>query len=130
MTAHTPPQRFVAYLHLADRPGTLSAVAEVVSTRGVSIEFLATGDVGDGITVMTLGFATSDRLQRLIERTLARLAVVEDVRILAADDPQVLAAGVIHPDPSAPMTAPKAPAAASRPAIPTSNDAIWVVTAP
>ncbi len=95
----TPAQRYVAYLRVTDRPGTLTAVAEVVSTRGISIESFATGDFRDGSAVMTLVFATSERLQRLIERTLNRLAVVRRVTVLPAGDPQVLATGVVHPDP-------------------------------
>ncbi len=48
---------------------------------------------------MTLVFSTSERLQRLIERTLNRLAVVERVTVLPAGAPEVLATGVVHPDP-------------------------------
>lgn len=99
MTEPVPPQRYVAYLRVTDRPGTLTAVAEVVSTRGISIESFATGDFADGTAVMTLVFTTSERLQRLIERTLNRLAVVRSVAVLPASDPQVLATGVVHPDP-------------------------------
>lgn len=99
----TPPastHRYVAYLRATDRPGTLTAVAEVVSTRGISIESFATGDFEEGTAAMSLVFATSERLQRLIERTLGRLAVVQGVTILPAGDPQVLAAGVVHPGPA------------------------------
>ncbi|MGV8909240.1 MAG: ACT domain-containing protein [Propionicimonas sp.] len=99
MTEAPKPQRYVAYLRVADRPGTLTAVAEVVSTRGISIESFATGDFRDGSAVMSLVFTTSERLQQLIERTLNRLAVVQDVTVLPAGHPQVLATGVVHPDP-------------------------------
>ena len=99
MTEPAQPQRYVAYLRVTDRPGTLTAVAEVVSTRGISIESFATGDFAGGTAVMTLVFTTSERLQRLIERTLNRLAVVVRVIVLPAGDPQVLATGVVHPDP-------------------------------
>ena len=88
--------RFVAYVRTADRHGSLTAVAEVISGRGVSIESFATGDRrGEGV-LLILVFATSQRLQTLIERTLLGLAGVEAVTMLLADAPEVRAAGVVH----------------------------------
>lgn len=91
-----PLIRYVAYVRAVDRPGSLTAVAEVVSSRGVSIEALDTGDFREGTALMTLLFSTSQRLLGVLQRTLERLEVVSSVRILPADDPHVLAAGVVH----------------------------------
>lgn len=88
--------RYVAYVRAADRPGSLTAVAEVISGRGVSIEFFATGDRRGNTVLLTLVFATSHRLQSLIERTLLGLSGVEEVTMVSADSPQVRAAGVVH----------------------------------
>lgn len=90
------PRRYVASIRALDRSGSLTAVAEVVSSRGVSIESFSTRDFRQGTAVMTVVFTTNERLQRLIERTLRRLAVVSEVLVLPADDPRVLAAGVVH----------------------------------
>lgn len=45
--------RYVAYVRAADRPGSLTAVAEVISGRGVSIEFFATGDRRGNTVLLT-----------------------------------------------------------------------------
>ncbi len=92
-------RRFVAYARSLDLPGALTAVADVVSSRGVSIDSFATGEVVDGAAVLTLVFSTSDRLERLIARTLSRVAVVTEVLVLPVDDPDVLAVGVVHATP-------------------------------
>ncbi|MFZ2624451.1 MAG: hypothetical protein WAX29_04320 [Propionibacterium sp.] len=93
------PRRYVACVRAADRPGSITAMAEVVSSRGVSIQSFATGCTRDGTAMITMLFATSERLERVIRRTLARLAIVEEVVVLPADDPRVLAVGVVHPAP-------------------------------
>lgn len=98
--------RYVAYVRGLDRAGSLTAVAEVVSSRGVSIESFATGDFRDGTAVMTVLFTTNQRVQRLIERTLRRLAVVSEVIVLPADDQRVLAAGVVHASSGLPIHPP------------------------
>ena len=60
--------RYVAYVRAQDRPGSLTALAEVVSSRGLSMDSLATGDVRDGTAVVILSFTASERLARLVER--------------------------------------------------------------
>lgn len=93
------PHQYVAYVLAADRPGSVTAMAEVVSSRGVSIESFATGDIRGGTAMITMIFSTSERLERVIRRTLQRLAIVLEVAVLRSDDPQVQAAGVVHPAP-------------------------------
>lgn len=91
--------RYVAYVRAVDRPGSLTAVAEVVGSRGLSMDSLASGDVRDGTAVVILSFTASERLRRLVERTLARLAAVTSVEVLPADDPAVQASGVMQASP-------------------------------
>lgn len=88
--------RYVAYVRGAHRSGTLTTVAEVVSARGVSIESIASGEVRDATALLTVVFTTSTRLERVIERTLGRLAVVSSVQVYRASDPAVRAAGVVE----------------------------------
>ncbi len=95
----TAPTRYVAYVRAVDRPGALTSIAEVVSSRGVSVESFTSGDRRDHTALLTLVFATSARLRTVIERTLGRLAVVSSVLVLRADAPQVRAAGVVHAAP-------------------------------
>ena len=92
----TPEPRYVAYVRTADRPGSLTALAEVVSGRGLSVDSLASGDVEDGTAVVIVSFTASPRLARLVERTLDRLAVASSVTVLPADDPAVRASGVVE----------------------------------
>lgn len=93
------PHQFAAYVRTVDRPGTVAALAEVVSSRGVSIESFATSDLKGGSATITMTFSTSERLERVIAKTIQRLAIVVEVTVLRTDDPQVLAAGVVHPAP-------------------------------
>ncbi|MGO1317432.1 MAG: ACT domain-containing protein [Cellulomonadaceae bacterium] len=92
----TPDVRWVAFVRGADRTGTLTAITGVFSSRGVNFESLATGDVGGGTGLMIIVFTASERLQRLLARTLARLTAVHSVAVRRADDPTVRAAGVVH----------------------------------
>lgn len=102
-------EHWVALIRGTDRPGTLTAVTSVFSTRGVSFDSLATGSVdegagehpgevhGSGLVAVT--FTTTLRRQTQLMRTVARLAEVRDVRVARADDPRVRAAGVVLPGP-------------------------------
>lgn len=89
-------QRWVAAISSDDRPGTLTALAEVFSTRGVSFDSLSTGAVeGAGAAIMVT-FAATARRQHLLARTLERLAVVRSVTVRAADDPCVRAVAALR----------------------------------
>ncbi|MFT3862443.1 hypothetical protein [Micropruina sp.] len=91
--------RFVAYVRAADRPGSLTAVAEVVSGRGVSVEFFVSGERRGSSVLLIFVFAASPRLHGQIQRTLMGLSGVESVTMVPADSPEVLAAGVVHTRP-------------------------------
>lgn len=92
----TVEQRWVSFVHGADRTGTLTALASVFSTRGVSFDSIGTGDVSDGIGLVVVTFTASERRQGLLTRTLRRLAAVRSVEVYRADDPAVRAAGVVR----------------------------------
>ncbi len=98
--------RWVALVHGEDRPGTLTALASVFSSRGVSFESLATGAVDGEIGTIAVTFTTTPRRQALLIRTVARLAVVSAVRVRRADDPQVLAAAILHLPAGTPFAVP------------------------
>lgn len=91
-------RRWVAFVHGADATGTLTALASVFSTRGVSFDSLSTGDVvdGDGVGLIVVTFTATERRQRLLMRTVRRLAAVRAAEVRAADDPSVRAAAVVH----------------------------------
>lgn len=89
-------RRWVAFLRGADATGTLTALAGVFSTRGVSFDSLATGHAVDGEGLIVVTFSATERRQRLLVRTVRRLAVVRAVQVRAADDPEVRAAAVVH----------------------------------
>ncbi|MEV7974235.1 lactate dehydrogenase [Cellulomonas sp. NPDC089187] len=76
-------QRWVAELTGDDRTGTLMAVASVFASRGVSFDSLHTGDTRDGAGDITVTFTASERRQRLLIRTVARLQSVRQVRVRA-----------------------------------------------
>lgn len=92
----TGEQHWVALVHGADRPGTLTAVTSVFSSRGVSFDSLSTGSVDAGRGTIAVTFCASGRRQAQLLRTVARLAEVRDVRVRRADDPLVRAAAVVE----------------------------------
>lgn len=87
--------RWVVFVRVADRNGALTALAGVFSERGVSFESLNTLDVYGGAGLMSISFVSSDRLARVLVRTLDRLAVVSGSLLRQADDPQVRAVAVV-----------------------------------
>ena len=90
-------QQWVAFVTVDDRNGALTATTECFSTRGVSFASVNTLDVHAGIGTLAFLFAGSDRIARLMGRTLGRVATVRDVRIAHADDPQVRALAQVRP---------------------------------
>ncbi|VTR76402.1 hypothetical protein [Cellulomonas hominis] len=103
--------RWVAFVAGADATGTLTAVAGVFSTRGVSFDSLSTGDVADGVGLIVVTFTASERRQRLLMRTVRRLAAVRSAEVRRAEDPAVRAAAVVHLPATADGFAPPADAA-------------------
>lgn len=102
----TPDIRWVLLVRGEDRPGTLTAVTGVFSSRGVSFESLAIGDVVYATGLMPIVFTASERLARVLVRSLERLAVVRDVRLERADNPQLRAVAAFELPAGAPFEAP------------------------
>lgn len=97
--------RWVAFVRADDRTGTVSALAGVFATRGVSIASLATGDIR-GFPGLVVTFRTGERRQKLLMRTVERLPMVGGVVVRRADDLGVRAAAVIHLPVGTPFTPP------------------------
>ncbi|QTE30928.1 ACT domain-containing protein [Pengzhenrongella sicca] len=89
-------ESWVVLVRGADRPGTLTALTGVFSTRGVSFESLTTGAVDGDVGTIAVTFRATPRRQQLLVRTVERLSVIHSVRVRAADDPAVRAAGVVR----------------------------------
>jgi len=99
-------ERWVALVRGADRPGTLTALTSVFSTRGVSFESLATGAVDGDVGAIAVTFRATARRQHLLVRTVERLSVVRSVEVRSAEDPAVRAAGVVVMPDHVPFTPP------------------------
>ena len=88
--------RWVAFVSVADRSGSLAAMTECFSTRGISFEAVSTLDIFDGHGTVAFVFAGTERIARILARTLARLTDVSDVTLSSADDPAVRAVAHAH----------------------------------
>ncbi|MBB2975590.1 acetolactate synthase small subunit [Microbacterium endophyticum] len=87
--------RWVAFVTVADRSGTVTALANMFSTRGVSFESFHTLSVRDGVGRMSITFRGSERLSRVLVRTLERLDVVRSVQLENTGDERVRAIAVL-----------------------------------
>ncbi len=83
----SPDIRWIALVHSADRTGSLTAVTSVFANRGVSFDSLNAAP-RDAAGVITIEFTASERLARVICRTLERLAVVSSVQREAVPAPE------------------------------------------
>ena len=88
--------RWVAFVRADHRTGTVAALAGVFSTRGVNFDSLATGDVTREEALVIVTFCASERRQRVLVRSVARLAAVRSVLVRRAEDHGVRAAAVVH----------------------------------
>ncbi|WP_344071574.1 hypothetical protein [Microbacterium sediminicola] len=99
MTADAPRggihERWVVFVAAEDRSGALTALAETFSARGVSFTSFTTLLVHDGVGVMSITFAASERLARVLVRTLDRLAVVRTTTLRHLRDDTVRATAVV-----------------------------------
>jgi acetolactate synthase small subunit len=87
--------RWVVFITAVDRSGTISAVTETFSSRGVSFESLNTLDVHDGRGRLSVTFRGSPRIARELVRTLERLIVVRAVVLMRAEDSALQAVAVV-----------------------------------
>ncbi|MAM54187.1 MAG: hypothetical protein CMH35_04960 [Microbacterium sp.] len=89
-------ERWVVFVRVADRSGTLTALSECFSTRGVSFEAFSTLDVHGGEGHMAITFRASRRLAEVLVRTLGRFTAVRGVRLERAGDPRVRATAAVE----------------------------------
>ena len=89
-------ERWVVFVRAADRSGTLTALSECFSTRGVSFEAFSTLDVHGGEGHMAITFRASRRLAEVLVRTLGRFTAVRGVRLERAGDPRVRATAAVE----------------------------------
>lgn len=88
-------ERWIVFVRADDRSGVLSALAETFATRGVSFTSFATLSVDDGVGTMSIVFRGSERLARVLVRTLDRLAFTRGISLVRAADPGVRAVAVV-----------------------------------
>jgi acetolactate synthase small subunit len=98
-------ERWVAFVRADDRSGVLTGLAGVFSTRGVSFESFDTLDAHGGVALMSVTFRASERLARVLMRTVERLAPVHSVAIERADDARVRAVAIVRAPLPAPLDA-------------------------
>lgn len=91
----TTVRRWIVFVGIDDRSGVLAALAERFAGRGVSFESFTTLTVAEGAGVMSIIFRGSDRIARVICRSIERLAVTQWTNLLPADDPGVRAVAVV-----------------------------------
>jgi len=97
MTSFNGPitQRWLAFVHVVDRSGTVTALTGVFSERGVSFGSLSTLDVYEGQGTMSVEFRASARLAHVLMRTIDRLAVVRSAVLVHADDASLRALAAV-----------------------------------
>lgn len=88
-------ERWIVFVSAHDRSGTLTALAETFSSRGVSFTSFTTLTVADGAGAMSISFRASERLARVLARTLERLAMTRTVSLHRASEPAVRAVAVV-----------------------------------
>jgi hypothetical protein len=88
-------ERWIVFVTAEDRSGTLTALAEMFSSRGVSFTSFNTLTVAGGAGTMSIIFRGTPRLARVLARTLERLAVTRTVTLVRASDPGVRGLAVV-----------------------------------
>lgn len=95
----SPSERWVVFVRVDDQSGTLTALAQRFSSRGITFESFSTLTVSGGVGVMSIIFRGSERLARVLVRTLERLTVVRAVTLERTEDPRVRAIAMIDAAP-------------------------------
>ncbi|NKF23102.1 hypothetical protein [Solimonas marina] len=86
--------RHVVYVaEVADRPGTVHAIAAVFAHRGLSMRALI-ADASRQPARILVPFIGSERQCTMVEQVIARLHHVRDLRVLPADAPELRASAV------------------------------------
>ncbi|MBO3101070.1 hypothetical protein [Cellulomonas fengjieae] len=96
MIAADDDDRWVAFVRADHRTGTIAALAGVFATRGMNFDSLATRDVDGEHGLVIVTFRANERQQRMLVRSVERLAAVRSVQVRRAEDLGVRAAAVVH----------------------------------
>jgi hypothetical protein len=89
-------RRWALVAHTADRPGAITAITGVFSSRGVNFDSIAgSAPTPNQATVIGL-YRTSERRSAQLVRTVGRLEVVDSVSVRPAEDPSVRAVGIME----------------------------------
>jgi acetolactate synthase small subunit len=99
----------VFVIRVVDRPGALTTVASVFSSRGVSLEDTVVGTGTEGVRLL-LGFRASVRKRETLVRVLRRLACVLDVQAHPYDSPRLRAVAAVRVAPDSANRLPAVPA--------------------
>lgn len=105
-TALPGERGWLMIVHTRDRPGALSALSAVFSSRGVSFDSVSTGPIEEPVRTIALSFRATPRRAMLLDRAVQRLALVTSTSTVTDDDPAVLAAGVVLVPPGGDWTPP------------------------
>jgi hypothetical protein len=96
LTEPMPERRWALVAHTADRPGAITAITGVFSSRGVNFDSIAgSAPTPNQATVIGL-YRTSERRSAQLVRTVGRLEVVDSVTVRPAEDPSVRAVGIME----------------------------------
>ena len=105
-------RRWAMVAHTADRPGAITAITGVFSSRGVNFDSItgsapSGGPPGEPASGPTSGptsghgviiglYRASERRSSQLARTVGRLEVVDRVAVRPAEDPSVRAVGIMR----------------------------------
>ncbi len=94
-----PEQRWVFVIKAQDKPGALTAAASVFSTRGVSLDTIAGGQMtGTGVDGgrIVLSFRATQRKQDMLLRVVERLSAVLQVDCYPYSSPELRAIAIVQ----------------------------------
>lgn len=92
----SPERRWALVAHTADRPGAITAITGVFSSRGVNFDSIAgSAPTPNQATIIGL-YQTSERRSAQLVRTVGRLEMVNAVSVRPAEDPSVRAVGIME----------------------------------
>ena len=92
----TAEPRWALVAHTADRPGAVTAITGVFSSRGVNFESIVGSALIPSQTTVIGLYRTSERRSAQLVRSVGRLEVVDAVSARPADDPSVRAVGIME----------------------------------
>ncbi|MDX2375846.1 hypothetical protein M4I32_03425 [Microbacterium sp. LRZ72] len=89
-------ERWIVFVRATDRSGALTALAETFSSRGISFEAFHTLTVQEGYGDMSIIFRGSERLARVLTRTIERLTMICSVVLERTSEPGLRAVAVVR----------------------------------